>query len=144
MTAGTWPALSSFFSSSSLSCLWLHWPCSMSYWTVGAVPKGRHISSYNRRGRETAASSWPAFARSRNPTPRWYRCSRDEDEEKRGFGFYCWTGAIPQQWPPKENWKLQNSRPTAPGWQSAEGQYDITEQCKKEGSCLSPVWSEWV
>lgn len=56
MTAGTWPASSSFSSSSSLSCLWLPWPCSMSYWTVGAVSKERRIASSRRRGREVSPS----------------------------------------------------------------------------------------
>lgn len=56
MMAGTWPASSSFCSSSSPSSLWLPWPYSMSYWTVAAVPKERHITSSRRRGREAAAS----------------------------------------------------------------------------------------
>lgn len=98
MTAGMWPVSSSFCSSSSLSCRWLPWLCSTSYWTVGAVPKGRHTTSYSRRGREAAANSWPASARSQSPTLRWYRRSNDECKGRVEIGVWLLNWAVSECW----------------------------------------------
>lgn len=85
MMAGMWPVSSSFFFLFSPSCPWQRWLCSMSCWTVGAAPKGKHTTSYRRKGREAAASLWVACARSQNPTLRWYSGNKDEVKNNRNL-----------------------------------------------------------
>lgn len=87
MMAGMWPASLSFYSSSSLFFHLLPWLCSMNCWTVGAAPKGRHINHYRQRSREAAVGSCPVFARSQNPTLKWFGGSEE-------FGVHHDTGSL--------------------------------------------------